>query len=397
MIIKTTKFKTRIISLRFKEVMGREHLAYRAILPGLMVSKSPKFPSRKQLSEALDDLYGASLVGKTYRQGNVSFVEFSISFISPAFTEEPLLEHAISLLHDVVYGHKALPKSEFEIEKRLATEKVMAYENEKTQYALGRMLEVMFEGDNQSLRTQSTKEDLNSVTYAKLNNYYKKFLKNSMDVVLSGDFSDDEIDLIYNTFKQNKQEVSLFDPKKVDEHSKELTETDHIAQAKVSIGYSLDSRYNDSDYYATVLFNIAFGGGVHSRLFLNVREKHSLCYYISSSYNPYKGFLFVYSGIDKERVNLALEVIDEQILDLQTNELSIEELRLSKNTLINQLKETEDSQGRQMDAHYFKSLIHMDEPLEDIIAKIEAVTPKEVLNSARKLKKNTLYILAPEV
>lgn len=397
MIIHTTKFKTHIISLRFKEPIKKAHLGYRALLPQLMASQSPLYNSRTKLSEALEDLYGATLTSSTNRQGLMSVVYFNIHFISPKFSNEPLLDKVLTLLHDVVYGHKDLPKAEFETEKRIAIEHIMAQKNNKTNYAVSRLFEIMFENDDYALKVQGDIEDIKQVSYQRLNTYYKKeFLNNSLDIVLSGEFSEADKQLINHYFKQQKGDVIMIDYNDKQHAYQEVIETDDIAQAKLNIGYLLPIRFKDDQFYEASIFNIIFGAGVHSRLFLNVREKHSLCYYIRSQYDPFKGFIFVYSGVDKQRVDLALKVIDEQVKDLQENLITDDELLFSKQSYINAIKENEDSQVRQMDSFYQQTLLDLD-PIDVMIEKINAVTKEQVRNVAKQLKKDTLYILAPEV
>ena len=126
-----------------------------------------------------------------------------------------------------------------------------------------------------------------------------------------------------------------------------------------------------------------------------MREKHSLCYYVRSQYEPFKGFIYVYAGIDKIRVDLALKVIDEQLTDLKKNLVSDEELLYSKQSYINSLKEAEDNQNRQLDSFYLKKVLNL-ESIDEIINKVNAVTKEQIQKMARKLTKDTLYILAPE-
>lgn len=392
------KFKTTYIAVKFKEELNKDNIGYRALLPSLLRTKSKSHPNRKALQEALKDLYGAKLGTRTSRTGLVSLVEFSISIINPDFTSEPLFEEAVKLLNEVIYQPN-LPKADFEIEKRMLIEKIHAFENEKTSYAVQRMFEEMFSEEIYGLRVQGKVEDVANITYNDLNAYYKKMLKtNSLDIVVSGNLTETEKAVITKYFKEDKVvfEIVDFQDKEV-QKVKEVTEYDTISQSKVNLGFRLPVRVDDKLHYAATLFNTALGGGIHSRLFLNVREKHSLCYYISSSYDALKGFMFIYSGIDKERVDLALKVIDEQIKDLQTKKLSEEELFLSKQTMINRLKESEDAQVQSLEAKYNRHLLNNTKTLEERIELILSVTPEEVLEVANMLKKDTLYILAPEV
>ncbi len=397
-IEKQTKFKTTYLSVKFKEELTIENIGFRALLPSLIKTKSKTHPNRKALQEALNDLYGAKLSVKTSKIGLVSIIDFSISFINPDFSSEPLFFEAVKLLHEVIYQPN-LPKADFEIEKRMLVEKIKAFENDKTSYAVQRLFEEMFKEERYGLSVQGKVDDVLKITYQDLNKYYKQMLKtNSIDVVISGQVSEQETELLKEYFKEGKTNLTVIDRENKEiKEFKEITEYDTISQSKVNLGYRLPIRIDDPLQQAATLFNVALGGGIHSRLFLNVREKHSLCYYISSSYDALKGFLFIYSGIDKERVSLALKVVDEQILDLQTNKLSEEELFLSKQTLINRLKEAEDAQVQSVEAKYSRALVNNTKSLEERIELIMKVTPEEVLEAAKLLQKDTLYILAPEV
>lgn len=395
MIVKTTKYKTNVIALRFKETLTKETLGLRAFLPNVVTSKSPLYNSRKKLNEALEELYGATLSQRTFRQGLLSIIEFSITFINHKFTTEPLLENVLKLFKDVVFNHKNLSKTEFLIEKKIAKDRILAFQNNKTSYALNRMIEIMFENSNQSLISIGKLDDIENVSYNQMNNYYKKFIKSPYDVLISGDFKDSDIKLINTYFKGSNRQEKIIDYDNKAPNYKEVIETDKINQAKVNIGYLLPVRYKDEEFYQAAIFNILFGGDVHSRLFLNVREKHSLCYYVRSQYEPFKGFIYVYAGIDKIRVDLALKVIDEQLTDLKKNLVSDEELLYSKQFYINSLKEAEDNQNRQLDSFYLKKVLNL-KSIDEIINKVNAVTKEQIQQMARKLTKDTLYILAPE-
>ena len=58
-----------------------------------------------------------------------------------------------------------------------------------------------------------------------------------------------------------------------------------VTQGKLAMGF----RCLSDDIPAMIMVNLLFGGSSNSKLFLNVREKLSLCYYASSSYHRSKG------------------------------------------------------------------------------------------------------------
>lgn len=399
-IDKSNKFKTTIISVRFKEKITKENVGLRALLPNLMSASTNVYKTRQALSEALEDLYGASINVRTTKTGLISIMEFSIYFINQSFTEEPVFEEALEILHEVVYGHKNLPKKEFELEKRLLLEKIASFDNDKTSFALSNLFETMFENEQYGIRTSGKIEDVKPITYDILNRYYKEMLKtNDIDVVISGQVDESLLKLVSKYFiPRNNLALNPIDYEdKQIEMIKNKVDYDTISQSKVNIGYRLPIRYKETLLPVATLFNTALGGAVHSRLFVNVREKHSLCYYIGSRFDAFKGFMYIYSGIDKSRVDLALKVIDEQIEDLQNKPLSETELNLSKESIINALIENQDSQSASLANLYLQTLLNNPLTLAEQIDKIRAVTPKEVQAIAKTIKKDTLYILAPEV
>lgn len=395
----TNKFKTTIITVRFKEEINKENLGFRALLPSIMSTVTPTYRTRQALNQALKSLYGASISARTLKVGKLSLVEFSLSMIDPSLMDEGFFEDGLKILHEIIYGHKNLPKKEFELVKRLTIEKLETAKNNKTTVALRDMVEIMFKDERYSLRTSGTPEIINDVTYDSLNRYYKKVIKeNDVDVSINGNLDESTIDLVdkYFSKKDNHSHYPIDDEVHNVSLIKEIINYDDINQAKLNIGYDFPIRFDDEDHYAAMLFNIVFGGGSHSRLFLNVREKHSLCYYISSNYVAYKGFIYVYTGIDKKNVELAKDLINKELQDLQTNLVTKEELDISKKGLINQIKEQEDSQTTMNGVIYREYLLNKNETLKDKIENINKVTSHEILKVAQKVRLDTIYVLSPE-
>lgn len=398
-IHETQKFKTTIISIRFKEALGKENLGYRALLPQVLQAGTDHF-TRKEIKERLEDLYGASLNVKAFKLGLTSVVQFELRIINPTFTDEPIFKDALDLLHNIIYDHKGFKKNDFDIEKRVLLEKINSFKNDKTSYAVSRLFEEMFSDDVYQLRTDGTIDTVTSITQNSLYKYYQKMLaENDIDVVLSGHITDDMKAQVSKVFKPRRhQNLQIIDRNIIkDRDIREVEEFDHISQAKLNIGYRLPVLYDDVRRPAAVIYNAILGGSAQSRLFVNVREKHSLCYYIGSQYDPFKGFMFVYSGIDLNRVDLALKVIKEQLEDLTKN-ITDHELNLAKAVLVNQLKEQEDSQTRMMGFLYQKELLGLkDRDIDKAISELLSVTKEEVLEIAKMVKEDTRFILRPEV
>ena len=121
-----------------------------------------------------------------------------------------------------------------------------------------------------------------------------------------------------------------------------IVETMDVTQGKLAMGY----RCSSDDYPAMVLANLIFGGTSNSKLFLNVREKLSLCYYASSTLEKMKGLILVSSGIEFDKFQQARDEILHQLEEIRQGNMEDWELEGARSTLLNAYASMGDSQGK---------------------------------------------------
>ena len=400
LVDQTKKFKTVLITLKFKRVAKVDEFAFRTLLPSVLRTKTNLYKNRQQFNEKLENLYGASLTSNTNKTGILSIIHVQLKLVNPSLAlDYKLMGEGLSFLKEYIYGHDTFNENDFELEKRMLIEEVVSKENDKTRYALSRLFEEMCQNELYGARVSGTKEQLEALTSKQFKKMYRDFIANDeLQIILSGDVDDRDISLTQTIFPNasfSQMDFLDYETKAIDS-VKEIVEHDKINQTKLNIGYRLPIRQGDKNHVAAVLFNAALGGYVHSRLFLNVREKHSLCYYVSSVYDAYKGIMFIYSGVDAKRLDLAKKVIDEEVKRMCTEKISEKELGLSKQALINDMKESEDSQGARQSLIYIQALLGKTPTLAERIEKIEQVTPEDLLEVGKQLIKDTVYLLDVE-
>ena len=140
--------------------------------------------------------------------------------------------------------------------------------------------------------------------------------------------------------------------------------------------------------------NTLFGAGANSRLFLNVREKMSLCYYASSALDKLKGLMVVSSGVEFAQFDRAQEAILEQLDEVRRGRFSSEELNAAIRSVVNDLRGRQDSQGRMEDDRLTSLLFHCAAGEgEAFTREVEQVTADQVAQAAQKLKLDTIYRL----
>ena len=138
------------------------------------------------------------------------------------------------------------------------------------------------------------------------------------------------------------------------------------------------------------------GGTPSSKLFLNVREKQSLCYYCSASYNSMKGIVLVQSGVEEENLGKAREAILEQLGAMQRGDFTDEEIAAAKMSILNSYRTISDSLGAQAGWYLTQTLTGRPQTLEEAAAAIEAVTREELVRASNRIALDTVYSLTGE-
>ena len=119
----------------------------------------------------------------------------------------------------------------------------------------------------------------------------------------------------------------------------------NVSQAKLVIGWRLGEAMEEPDPAALRVFADLFGGSAASKLFMNVREKLSLCYYASALCDRHKGVLLAYAGTEAARVEEAKDEILAQLAAIARGEITDEELSAAKADVHSALRAVLDSPG----------------------------------------------------
>ena len=86
----------------------------------------------------------------------------------------------------------------------------------------------------------------------------------------------------------------------------------------------------DPDYTAMVLANCILGGSPFSKLFMNVREKQSLCYYCAARHDTPKNVMFVQSGVETKDLDRTEEAILKELNDMKKGNITDDEILFAK-------------------------------------------------------------------
>ena len=152
-----------------------------------------------------------------------------------------------------------------------------------------------------------------------------------------------------------------------------------VSQGKLVLGFTTPFVGDDRDTAFLAVFADLFGGGPYSKLFTNVREKMSLCYYCAARANRTKGYLLVDCGVEPQNAKKAELEILNQLNELKQGNFTDEELNSSIRSIRDSL-----------------SCIN-EKPVtpEEFISIIEQVTRQDIIKAAGMYTLDTIYSIMP--
>ncbi|WP_018932612.1 EF-P 5-aminopentanol modification-associated protein YfmF [Gracilibacillus lacisalsi] len=400
-LIHTKKFKTIHLSLKFTSNLTRDNITKRALLPYILQQGTENYPTAIQLRQQLDELYGTILAVDSSKKGENHIFTIRLELPNEQYIagSQDLLDKGIAFLREIIYQPKlvnqAFDPKIVAREKETLRSKIESLKEDKMSFANTRMIEEMCKEEAYRLRVHGYEEDLDEITAEDLYSYYQQILSDDhLDVFAVGDIDGLDVEEKITALVEERQQQPIEKAMKVTKDNEQtLIEEDDIKQAKLHFGYRTNITFNDEDYPALHVFNGLFGGFPSSKLFMNVREKHSLAYYAASRIESHKGLMFVFSGIAPEQYEKAKTIILEQMEQMRNGEFSDDQLSETKEMTVNQLRETLDNPQGMIELHYQSVLAKSTITPEQLLQKVNTVTKEQVIHVANKIKLDTIYLL----
>ena len=408
LFVKNDRFNTTLVSFNFYMPLTRKHAAEYALLPFVLTTCSKDYPDFSKLNFKLSKLYGAELSASAEKVGDYQLLKIAVSVIDDKYTldNESLCDSAMQLLTQLVFEPKIYNNSFYEEdiarEKRKAVEHIKGELSEKRIYAKNRLIEEMYKNDPYGTPKCGTVSDVEKITGESLYNAWRDVLShaflrvNVVSRAMPQGLFDGISQKMQNIDRENIPDCSASRPTEKADKTNTVTEKMDITQGKLCLGFSSDM-YGDDKTTAplTVMCDI-FGGGPYSKLFNNVREKMSLCYYCSAATVKSKGLITVSSGVESENAEKALSAIVDQLDAIKRGEFDDSEFDSSIKNITDSLKSYNDSQG--LIDLWYSLKISGDKPLspEDTIELIANVTRDDVINAAKGVSLHTVYKLLPK-
>ena len=400
-----TKFKSNLISVRFVLPLTADTAAKNALLFPVLLRGSESFPNIGSIRREEESIYDTTLNDSVYKRGDTQVLELRMSVLDNKYAIDgmDITERAMMLLDDILL-HPVTENGVFceeyvESEKEKLIDDILAQVNDKRRYAMTRLTEEMFEGDAFGLSELGTVETTEAVCPVCLWKQYHEMLSTArIEIFAIGNFDFDALSARFARMFEGieRRYTGAPETKVMQDARKEVKtvyERQNITQGKLSLGFYTGSTVHDEDYHVMQMLNVIFGAGVTSKLFLNVREKLSLCYYCGSSENGQKGYMTVNSGIEFANEKKAADEILFQLDEIKKGNISESELRDARLALLDAIGRVGDSTGNILN-WYFSGVMNgkLISP-EEKRALIESVTAKDIVKKAQDIRLDTYYFL----
>ena len=398
-----TRFKQGCLSFQLVRQMVAEEAALNALAPSVLLRGTRRCPDLRSITEHLDELYGASVSPLVRRVGDYQTTGLYCGFMDDRFALpgdkvlEPMLAFLEEILLDSPLEDGAFLPSFVESEKKNLIATIESELNDKRTYSMNRLLRILCREDTFGVPRLGEVEQVAKITPQSLQEHYQKILKTSpIEIFYVGSAEASQVAQLLQPLvtklgvrENNLQPQTAFHPCE----KSDVVETMDVTQGKLCMGFVTPIINRGKDFAAMQLLNVIYGSGMTSKLFVNVREKMSLCYSIGSGYYGTKGIMVVSAGIDFDKEQLTRDEALRQLDICRDGGISEQELNSAKEALLSSLRSTHDAPSA-IEGYYstaaLSGLIFIH---SQYMEAVESATIDDVVACAKSLELHTTYFL----
>lgn len=383
------RYKKNLISVAFYTQLSEDTATENVIVPVLLTKCNSKLPTYKAFNNKMSRLYASGIGGTAGRQYDLQTISFGAYYLDDIYALSG--EKMTGIMTDILIDCLTSPVTEngvfsekfVELEKKTVIDNIETAINDKRSYAIERAMKTICKGEPASVCSYGTVEKAKLITPDSAYKAYRRMLETMPCEIICTGCSD--FDGVAEKFAAAFEKVGRHDIENttialspVKTQTEEVTERLTVNQSKLVLGFKSHS----DDDAALVLLQKIFGGTTSSKLFRNVREKMSLCYYCSAARNDLKGIMLVNSGVENENIEKTKEAVIDQLEEIKNGNFTNEDINFAEMAIKNDFKSVADSAGN-VSNWYF-----------DCIRKNDIVTPEEKLGRYLGVSKERIIAAA---
>lgn len=394
------KFKTASMRIRFVTKMSEDTASANLVGVDTATYSNGTIRSFAKFSEKISSLYGGALSSFSGKRGDVQILGISSSWILNRFAidGEDIEGEMLDIVRDTIFNPNVsdgkFDEETFNLAKKELLDRIESDINNKRSYAIDRATEIAFRGEPAQHKSYGTKESAEAVTAESAYSAYMNLLKTA---VIEIDYvAPEENPAVLEMFRENfakiersAEEVSYraYSPLK----SEAVTESDEfdVRQCKMVMTFKTECR----NIYALKMLNNILGETPVSKLFMNVREKHSLCYYCASRLLTPKGVMMIDVGVERKNIEKTKEEIIRQLDEIRNGNISDDEMTSALLTIDNSLTAVGDVPST-YSAWFFDCQCEGETVTpQEKFARYSALTKEDIIDCAKSFALDSIYIM----
>ncbi|KRK82693.1 hypothetical protein FC78_GL002705 [Companilactobacillus bobalius DSM 19674] len=353
------KFRTIKIQIDFLRPLNKDEMTSRRLLANVLSNSTKDYPSFQAINDREMDLYGSEISVYTRNLLNFNDLAFSVEFADPAFLIDgkTQIKDNLDLLGEVIFkpnlNGSVFDNEAFSTEKRnLMSNLLSIQDNQDLVSSLGLIKLIYRDDPNRQVPIFGSVEQLEKLNNDELFKAYQDIIANDLVIInVVGNIDETEFSKYLNEsifaekLKNDRSDLTIsfsnFDD--LIKNPANQIEHKHLNQSRIGLAYATKGVSKDFNRMAPQVMNLILGGDDQSQLFLQVREKNSLAYSVSSTYQPISHLVTIQAGLDADSIEEALTLIDDQIAYIKNGKVTDDQIKHAQKVMLTRRKISTDS------------------------------------------------------
>lgn len=394
------RYKKNLISVAFSTQLSEDTATENVIVPVLLTKCNSKLPTYKAFNNKMSRLYASGIGGTAGRQYDLQTISFGAYYLDDIYALSG--EKMTGIMTDILIDCLTSPVTEngvfsekfVELEKKTVIDNIETAINDKRSYAIERAMKTICKGEPASVCSYGMVEKAKLITPDNAYKAYRRMLETMpCEIICTGcsDFEGvaDKFATAFEKAGRHDIENTTIALSPVKTQTEEVTERLTVNQSKLVLGFKSHS----DDDAALVLLQKIFGGTTSSKLFRNVREKMSLCYYCSAARNDLKGIMLVNSGVENENIEKTKEAVIDQLEEIKNGNFTNEDINFAEMAIKNDFKSVADSAGNV--SNWYFDCIRKNDIItpEEKLGRYLGVSKERIIAAAKSMVLDSVYVL----
>lgn len=398
-LINTDRFKTITVSLKFTKKYNREESVYFKLLERVLpINGTENYKSVNDITKKLESLYNANIGYKFYVTSENMTFETNLRIINPKYTKEDTYKESFDLFKEIL-TKPTLKNNQFkyfDLQKDNLINSILNVKDDLRSYSSLKFQEIFYKGTvyaENNYKNIKLFEDMESKKLYE--NYKKLFSEFKIDVFVIGEFDEEVLtkymeELIKGFKSKDNYTKDLYTKVKCKESL--VKDKFKESQSSLLIGLNINGLTDEERDYKLILYNTILGSMNNSVLFVNVREKNSLCYSIGSTISKFTETMIIRSGISSDSFDDAVRLIKESLEEMKDEKKVDKLLKNAKKTLNIAYNDFYESSNKIIDYYFIREFTILPS-IEERRERVMNLTSKDVTDIAKKVSIGLIYLM----